>query len=270
MKFGKYFDLTAYSRRVSYFLTRCRLVFRYPVKVIIRVDSFRIIFVVSSMLEYRLRARESYNRETVTMYWLRTVVSGRDVVYDVGANVGAYSLYAGKKLAKFSGKVYAFEPAYFNFLSLCRNIAINQVNDTVVPYPLAFGGSSTATKFFLSSTIEGSALHGLGEPVSEGNTFVPKFQQGVFVTSLDEFVLNRNVDFPNHIKIDVDGSEGEILAGMESVMRDKRMKSIMIEINGDLSQGEFERSIISSGFDEVMVEKWPNGNTFNKLFVRRQ
>ena len=270
MKFGKYFDLAAYYRRVSYFVIRCRLVFRHPVKVTNHVDNFRIIFFVSSILEYRLRARESYNREKVTMYWLRTVVGGGDVVYDIGANVGAYSLYAGKKLARFSGKFYAFEPAYFNFFSLCRNIAINQVNDTVVPYPLAFGGSSTASKFFLSSTIEGSALHGLEEPVSEGNTFVPKFQQGVFVTSLDDFVLSESVDFPNHIKIDVDGSEGEILEGMKSVMRDNRMKSIMIEINGDISRGEFERSIISSGFEEMMVEQWPNRNTFNKLFVRRQ
>ena len=121
---------------------------------------------------------------------------------------------------------------------------------------------------FLSSTVEGSALHGLSKPVSEGSSFVPQFQQGVFVTSIDDFVSYKEIDFPNHIKIDVDGSEQQILSGMKTVLIDKRLQSIMIEINSDISGGEIERTIVSSGLEEVMVEQWPSRNTFNKLFVR--
>jgi hypothetical protein len=55
---------------------------------------------------------------------------------------------------------------------------------------------------------------------------------------------------------------------MKSVLTDRRMRSIMIEINSDIGDGEIERTIVTSGLEEVMVEKWPNKNTFNKLFVR--
>lgn len=268
MKFRRYLNPSAYWRRIANFVIRCRLILGQPIRVVTHIDKYKIVFFVRSLLEYHLRAHESYNREKVTMHWLRSVVGIDDVVYDIGANVGAYSLYAGKKIAQSSGKVYAFEPAYFNFSALCQNIIANNLNDIVTPYPLAFGSDSTPSKFFLSSTIEGSALHGLSEPVSENGSFVPQFQQGIFVTTLDDFVVHNQIDFPNHIKIDVDGSEQQILSGMKSVLTDRRMRSIMIEINSDIGDGEIERTIVTSGLEEVMVEKWPNKNTFNKLFVR--
>ena len=270
MKFKRYLNPSAYWRRIVNCVIRCRLILSQPIRVVTHIDNYNVVFFVRSLLEYHLRARESYNREKVTMYWLRSVVGMDDVVYDIGANVGAYSLYAGKKVAQHSGKVYAFEPAYFNFSALCRNIIANDLGDIVIAYPVAFGDGCTPSNFFLSSTVEGSALHGLSKPVSEGGSFEPQFQQGVFVTSLDYFVSHKMIDFPNHIKIDVDGSEQQILSGMKSVLIDKRLQSIMIEINSDISGGEIESTIVSSGLEEVMVEQWQSRNTFNKLFVRSQ
>ena len=202
------------------------------------------------------------------MHWLRVLVDPNDVVYDIGANVGAYSLYAGNIVSGGNGQVFAFEPAFTNFPSLCRNIEINRLNKTIIPYPLAFGEATNEGKLFLRSTVTGDAMHGLLQPESEGNAFDSKFTQGVYITSIDEFSSNSDILFPNHIKIDVDGSEQKILSGMKSVLIDKRLQSIMIEINSDISGGEIERTIVSSGLKEVMVEQWPSRNTFNKLFVR--
>ena len=100
-------------------------------------------------------------------------------------------------------------------------------------------------------------------------TQIPEFLQGVCVTSLDEFTCTAGILFPNHIKIDVDGTESDIIAGMESVMRDERLKTIMIEINADISQGEIERAIVECGLEEMMAEQWSGKNTFNRLFVRK-
>ena len=53
------------------------------------------------------------------------------------------------------------------------------------------------------------------------------------------------------------------------MLRDFRLKSIMIEINANLSQGKIEEIITGHDFVEEMVEEWKGKNTFNKLYVRR-
>ena len=270
----KYFQPSAYLRKVRFTIAKVLLLLKIPLKVRTRVDSAVIAFVTTSYTEYVLRARESFRREEVTMYWLRNIVNPTDVVYDIGANVGPYSLYAGHKIKTAKKKekravVYAFEPAFSNFFPLCRNIEANELNDIVVPFPLALGKDRHETDFFLRTTITGDAMHGVTQPSSEGREFEPKFRQGIGVTSLDKFVQNGGVKFPNHIKIDVDGSELDIIHGADQVLRDFRLKSIMIEINANLSQGKIEEIITGHDFVEEMVEEWKGKNTFNKLYVRR-
>jgi len=271
----KYLQPSAYLRKVRFTIAKLLLLLKVPLKVRTHVDDMVITFVTTSYTEHVLRARESFRREEVTMYWLRSIVSPVDVVYDVGANVGPYSLYAGHKFKRANKEhqvagVYAFEPAFSNFFPLCRNIEANELNDVVVPFPLAFGKERHETEFFLRSTVTGSALHGVSQPSSEGKEFDPKFRQGIGVTSLNEFVENRGVRFPNHIKIDVDGSELDIIHGANRVLADLRLKSIMIEVNADLSKGRIEKLITEHGFEEEMVEEWEGKNTFNKLYLRKE
>ena len=94
----KYFQPSAYLRKVRFTIAKVLLLLKIPLKVRTRVDSAVIAFVTTSYTEYVLRARESFRREEVTMYWLRNIVNPTDVVYDIGANVGPYSLYAGHKI----------------------------------------------------------------------------------------------------------------------------------------------------------------------------
>ena len=265
---SKYLNPFAYFRKARLLSAKLLLLLRLSLRVNTKVDGFNIQFVATSYKEYFLRAQESYVREAVTMYWLRTVVGETEVVYDIGANVGAYSLYAGYKLQHNGGCVYAFEPAFTNFSSLCRNIELNGLNKNIIPYPLAFGRTITEGKLYFSTTEAGGAMHGLFQPESEGKTFDSKFTQGVYITSIDVFVSYADILFPNHIKIDVDGLELEIVYGMRSVLEDCRLKSIMIEINVDVSGGEIPQLITDAGFQECMSEQWGNKNSFNKLFIR--
>ena len=88
------------------------------------------------------------------------------------------------------------------------------------------------------------------------------------MTTLDEFCGQSGVAFPNHIKIDVDGTESDIVSGMQTTINDYKLKSVMIEINRDVSHDDIETTLVNSGFQEVKAEKWVGKNTFNKLFVR--
>ena len=265
---AKFISPRFYFKKLHLFIARAILASGRSLEVCTHVDRYRIKFVASSFLEYSFRARKSYDREQVTMHWLRNVHQEGDTVYDIGANVGAYSLYAGLKNAMGSGKIYAFEPVYANFFSLCRNIEANNLGHTVIPYPLGFGNSMGPNKMYLRSTVPGSALHGLGVAQSEGTKFEAEFEQGIWVTSLDIFCGESQVDFPNHIKIDVDGGEWEIVQGMAVVINDPRLRSIMIEINQALFGDQIEKQILRAGFTITMVEQSGNGDTYNKLFQR--
>ena len=122
----KYFDPLAYWGKIRNLAVKLLLEAGISVKTVTKIDEFTITFVAHSYLEYLFRAQKSFHREKVTMYWLRNVVQPDDVIYDIGANVGAYSLFAGHKVKSGGGQVYAFEPAFFNFSSLSRNIEANQ------------------------------------------------------------------------------------------------------------------------------------------------
>ena len=85
---------------------------------------------------------------------------------------------------------------------------------------------------------------------------------------MDDFVTYKGIEFPNHIKIDVDGVEKMIVCNMDGVLADKRLKTIMIEIETILSGGVIEEILSKHRFKEVMREQWGDRTIFNVLYVR--
>ena len=264
----KYLSPLFYLRKFRWECVRFILHFGIPVRATTLVDGEKINFVVTSFLEYSLRAKQSYEREKVTMRWIKEFICQDDVVFDVGANVGAYSLVIGKMLKEKVGKVYAFEPEAGNYYSLNRNIRVNNLEGRVLAYSMAFGKEELATTLFLSSTVTGSALHGIGDSVSEGRRFQAGFVQGVVVQTMQKFCRSRGSIVPNHVKIDVDGTELAIIEGMTSVLGDDRLKSLMIEVDFNLHCDEVEKIVRNNRMKEIMSERMSK-QTFNKLYVRQ-
>jgi FkbM family methyltransferase len=232
----------------------------------------KVKFSISSRKEYILRYLQSYTSEKSTMHWIERTVDRNDIVWDIGANVGAYSLLLGKlvKPIKHKGKIFSFEPESANFYSLNRNIQLNKLSDRVIAIPLAFGKKFKMGEFFLSSNEPGSATHGLNKPESDGIRFEASHCQGIISMSVDQFVSLENTSFPNHIKIDVDGLENEIIDGMKETLKDLRLKSIIIEIAVELSKGIIESKLLENGFKIVVQEEWDSksGVIKNILFKR--
>lgn len=235
-----------------------------------RVD--KIKFSVRSYKEYYWRARASYTAEKSTMHWIDYVINLDDVVYDIGANVGAYSLLIGKRIkdSHSNGLVYAFEPESQNFESLNMNIRLNELSNQILAVPLAFSDELKFDSFYLSSNVPGSATHGFSKPESEGVEFPPTHVQGMLGISLNEFVRLKGIQFPNHIKIDVDGLEMQIVQNMHDLLSDRRLKSVIIELKDSLSNGKIEQILLSNNFKIEFEEKVGehDGIIKNTLFVR--
>jgi FkbM family methyltransferase len=156
---------------------------------------------------------------------------GRSVVYDVGANIGWYSLLAARKVGD-AGMVVAFEPGLQNAGLIGRNASTNSLSVTVVPAAVSDrdGWLTFLDKGSLMSRIdkdddEGQAKRraGRNERVM-GATPVP-------VVTLDSWIAQTGTRPPTLVKIDVEGAEAGVLRGMEQTLRTAR-PTLIIELHG--------------------------------------
>jgi FkbM family methyltransferase len=199
-----------------------------PFPAVLDYGKRRIALHVSSEFEYTVR-RLSCAKEPDTVRWIEDALRPGDVFYDIGANVGAYSLVAA---ARHDGRVsvVAFEPSALNFAQLARNIGLNGAGASVTPLAIALGDGTAIVTFNYRTTQPGGALHAMGDPVDEaGQTFVPALSHGVLSFRLDDVIRQFDLRPPTHIKMDVDGGELKILAGARDTLSSSTLRSILVE-----------------------------------------
>lgn len=84
------------------------------------------------------RVRTFFTKEPETLAWIDGFEFG-DALWDIGANIGCYSLYAAHRKGL---KVCAFEPSPVNFWLLATNLVMNDFGDSMVAYPFALSSSA--------------------------------------------------------------------------------------------------------------------------------
>jgi FkbM family methyltransferase len=204
--------------------------------------------------------------ETELIDWIRQYVKPGDVFYDIGANVGAYSLYVAKH-HKGKVKVYAFEPAAVTIPLLIHNIVHNGCTGLIKPmtFPLSAKPALATFNYNMKMT-PGFAQHSFGEAIDvQGKAFKPVFQEFLVSASLDQLVAEYHIDPPNHIKIDVDGLEQEILGGGANVLISGAVKSLFFEVGGRCDMPALASFLAGCGFRQQSA--FQHDNTSNVIFV---
>jgi FkbM family methyltransferase len=170
------------------------------------------------------RAKSLITKEPSTIAWIDTFQPG-EILYDVGANVGGYTILA----AKHKGvKVYAFEPEAENYSLLVQNIALNGLDAKA--YCLAITDEEKFDTLHLSVRGAGGSCHTFGAatgPTGEERNGDHPEQPAIGMT-LDGLV-ERGLPQPHHIKIDVDGLERDVIAGAAKTLANTQ--SLLVEIN---------------------------------------
>jgi len=174
------------------------------------------------------RAQSLPTKEPATMEWIDTFNAG-EILYDVGANVGGYSVWAAKRRGV---KVLAFEPQAENYAMLCRNLILNQAEATA--YCMAMTDTPKLSRLWLSSTEVGSAVHTFNAPVGPDLKERKGIPQGCVGFTLD--MIAEKLGAPDHIKIDVDGMEHLVIAGAKNLLEQGKIKSLLVEVNGNLKE----------------------------------
>ena len=174
-----------------------------------------------------------FTKEPDTIEWINNFREN-SIFYDIGANVGIYSIYASSLTRNIN--VVAFEPSVFNIEILSKNIFINNMHENISIFPLALDIKKSQNQFNMSSIEPGGALSGFGTDLDEyNNKRNIEFKYKTFSMNLDNFILDYNLNSPNYIKIDVDGLELNILKGATGILKNKKLYSILIENSNPLS-----------------------------------
>jgi FkbM family methyltransferase len=155
-------------------------------------------------------------------------MSQDSIFWDIGANIGIYSIYAAKLK---NCQVFAFEPSVFNLDQLARNISLNKVEKNIAICPIALNNKIGINTFKLSSLTMGGALSSFAHNVDANGDYLGAMLEyrtlGVTLDCLNQFF---DIPKPNYIKIDVDGIEHLILSGGVNILRE--VNSVLVELPG--------------------------------------
>jgi FkbM family methyltransferase len=164
------------------------------------------------------------------------------VFYDVGANVGFYSLLAARLVE--GGKVFAFEPAPRNLAYLREHLRLNNVANTEV-IAAAIADREGESAFTLEST------GFMGHLSNEGDI-------SVSTTSLDFLLEQGRILPPQYIKMDIEGAELTALQGAQKCIQQYRPQ-IFLATHGQKVHSQCCRLLESWGFECRILELTADG-----------
>jgi FkbM family methyltransferase len=191
--------------------------------------------------------------------WIETAFRPDEVLYDVGANVGTYALIAAARVLT-EGRVVAFEPSYSTYAVLCDNVFVNGLGDRVDTFPVALGGSTGVVAFAYSSTRPGAAKH-------NWPTGTVRYRHGVLGYRLDDLASTFALPPPNHLKIDTDGGEPELLRGARETLRSPELRSVMVELL-PWTEEAVVAELTAAGLEHLRTYERPPSPVTCALFAR--
>ena len=179
---------------------------------LIRGNEIKYSFVSGTWLPRRFTDVEIL--EPGTLSWIDNATRNT-VLWDIGANVGGYAIYAAKSRAM---TVLAFEPSPFNLEFLARNIWLNELEQKITVIPIALSEFTSQSSFQMKRTEWASSGSTYGEVDKTKYIRNDQFIYPTIGIPMDHVHSFLKLPNPNYVKLDVDGIEGLILAGGMEVL----------------------------------------------------
>jgi FkbM family methyltransferase len=193
--------------------------------------------------------------EFADMAFLLHFLRPHDLFFDIGANVGSYTVLAS---GVCKATTWAFEPDPITVSRLQRNIAINKLQNLVAVHSIALGRDERNVPFTIGRDTE--------------NKIAENYQPNVRVICQKPLDSLLTGSWPVMIKMDVEGYEPNVLEGAQGLLRNNALKVIESETVSE----EMQRTLHDAGFVRMIYHPFPRllkplvgiGNSSNALFVR--
>lgn len=225
---------------------------------------FTLSFLAPNQLNnYRITTFAT--KEPETLKWIDAFPEN-SVLWDVGANVGLYSIYAA--MTK-NCRVFAFEPSVFNLELLARNVSVNKLEKQVCIVPVALSDRVGSSMFKMSNTEWGGALSTFGQSFDQdGKELKQVFEYQTVGLSMDDACTLLKIAQPQYLKMDVDGIEHFILRGGMTTL--SKVESVLIEINDAFVDQAEESTALLKKAGLILHRKCDLGvpNQYNQWWIR--
>lgn len=223
----------------------------YPIRIVkdFVLKRIKSNFAIVQGHKMFLDSRDSLNlsicgiyEEYETEFVIKEIKAG-DVVLDIGANIGYYTLIFSKLVGEH-GKVFAFEPDPANFVLLRRNVEENGYKNVVL-INKAVSDRNGKIKLFLSEN--NLADHRIYDS-HDGRRFVE-----VESIKLDDYFEKNGIKI-NFIKMDIEGAEYGAVQGMASLLKETKNLKMISEFwpfglkNAGVEPQKYLRTLGANGF----------------------
>jgi FkbM family methyltransferase len=204
--------------------------------------------------------------EEIEVNWFCNALKPGDIVFDIGANGGLYTLLASKIVGS-TGHVYAFEPGERELALLHNNLEKNKVSNVTVINQAVSDRKSNAN-FVVS---QDGAMNSLAKNTHIYQDVIDTTT--VQTTSLDIFIDEFNIPKVDLIKIDVEGAEHLVLAGMKNLLSSSKGVKVLFEcadstasgfnysakdLLKELSENGLDIGFIDDRLNIIDINKYPN------------
>lgn len=192
---------------------------------------------------------------------MQTVIGPGSVVYDVGAEIGYFSLSAA--VISGSGPVYAFEPNPANTAVIRRSKSLNlDLNLHVIEKAVGNRrGRASFITFENRPDVSNASLLGRLTEVQKDDQTAGKIID-VEMIDLDSFSTEIGLT-PDLVKVDVEGAEGMVIQGMSRLLTEAK-PYLIVEIHNEIAQRDVTSYLASHGYETRVI-----GQTYDRLYPFR-
>ncbi len=199
--------------------------------------------------------------EPELLRWADRFIKPGDVVWDIGANVGLYTLY----MARIEGaKIWAFEPSAITYVQLVSNIDANKAGAQVTALNAAITDRTRILDLPVLSSEPGFTSTTSADYAAPQESRIGL--QSVAAYAGDDFAKIFNAA-PRHIKLDVDGAEIDAIRGLSGTLA--HIDTLLIEVIDEIAtrfDAEILPGLTAAGLREVKIASPTSGR--NRVFAR--
>ncbi len=196
-------------------------------------------------------------KEPMTVEWIERIDPLKSVLWDVGANVGCYSLVAASR----GIQVIAIEPHFASFHHLMLNMFANpSLASRIIALPVALGAGTMMAPFSIASKDAGSGDHVTGSAPPQAFARIPVQQY-----KTDDLIYQLKVACPTHMKIDVDGSENDVLLGARDTLA-YSVQSVLVELRPGVTDAACHNTLAPLGF--TLARDYPIRSVLYRVYEK--